>query len=207
MVEPSKPGYYASHPDKFSEYILLQVAKDKDPVRANKAKDKLLKDNGPFLIYFIGNWIEPGSPYLFTELLQEARMAFLKAVDKYDLSRDVSIRTMAKYYLLKLKESFFKTSPYVELEDCHLKEECLMEDPDAQYADLRETIKEAMTCLNPSEQAVIKCHFFEGMKSRVIATMRGISEARVSTLLKSALKKLKEYLVRNGVQPGMFNFN
>lgn len=207
MVEPSRPGYYASHPNKFGEFILLQVAKDTDPVRANKAKDKLLKDNEPFLKYFIADWITPRSQYLFSELLQGARHAFLIAVEKYDLSRDVSIRTIAKYYLLKLKETLFKKSPYVDLQEVHLKEECFQPEIGVVYGDLRDTLNEAIIQLSPVEQAVIKLHFFDGLKSRAIASSRGISEARVSAIIKSGLQKLKVYLISKGIQPGMFNFN
>jgi RNA polymerase sigma factor (sigma-70 family) len=207
MVEPSNPGYYASRPKKFSEYVLLQVAKDSDPVRANKAKDKLIKDNELFLKYFIGDWIDTGSPYIFDELLQAAREAFSTAIEKYDLSRDVSIRTVAKYHLLKLKENFFKTSPYVELKDIHLDGEYLLADPDINFSDLRETLNEAISCLNSSEQAVIKLHFFEGLKGRAIAASKGISEARVSALMKAALDKLRKHLIGKGIQPGIFNFN
>ncbi len=207
MVEPSKPGYYASHPTKYGEYVLLQVAKDPDTIKANKAKNKLLKDNEAFLTFFIGDWLEPETQYLFPELLQDARLAFLLAIDKYDLSRDVSIRTVAKFYLLKMREKFFKKLPFTELKEIHLQEECFMPDPDITYGDLRVTLSEAITCLTPTEQVVIHLHFFDGLKSRAIAAIRGISEARVSVLIKSALQKLKIYLVGRGIEPGMFNFN
>lgn len=207
MVEPSKPGYYASHPTKYGEYILLQVAKDTDATRANKARHKLVKDNEPFLTFFIGFWLEPENLYLFPELMQEARLAFLKAIDKYDLTRDVSIRTVAKYYLLKMRETFFKKTPFTELKETHLKEEFFLPDPDVIYTNLRVTLTEGVTHLTVTEQAVIQLHFFQGMRSRAIAAARGISEARVSAIIKSSLQKLKVYLVGKGVEPGMFNFN
>jgi RNA polymerase sigma factor (sigma-70 family) len=207
MVEPSKPGYYASHPKKYGEYILLQVAKDFDTKKATKAKNKLVKDNEAFLTFFIGDWLEPETQYLFPELLQEARLAFLLAIDRYNLSRDVSIRTVAKYYLLKMRESFFKKSPYTELKEIHLQEECFLPDPDVIYSDLRVTLTEAVTHLTATEQSVIQLHFFEGLKNRSIAAVRRISEARVSAVRTSALQKLKIYLVGRGIEPGLFNFN
>lgn len=207
MVKPPNPGYYASHPDKFREFILLQLAKDPDINKANKAKTRLLVENLGYLKYTIGEWISPGSHYDYEELLQDAKLAFLEAVDKYDISRDISIRTYARYYLLSLQRKFFKKSVYVELEDKHLEETCFQPDDGSAYADLRTTLQEAIGHLTNAEQEVINLHFFSGLKSRVVAIQRGCSEARVSTLLKSGLQKLKHYLMSKGIQPGMLNFN
>lgn len=207
MDEKSQPGYYASHPKKSSEFLLLQQIKSSNVEIAAKAKNKLLKDNEPFLISFIGNWLPPESRYLFPELLQGARLAFLKALDRYNPIRDISIRAFAKFFLLKLKDSFFKKISWIELTEFHLQEECLQPEIGLHYTDLRAILKEAISHLSSMEQLSIQLHFFCGMKGREIAIQRGISEPRVSALLKSGLQKMKEYLVSKGIKPGAFNFN
>jgi RNA polymerase sigma factor (sigma-70 family) len=207
MSKPIKAGYYASHPEKFYEYTLLQLSKDTDIVKANRAKERLLAENEGFLMHFIGDWVRSERRFLLSELLHEARLAFLDAVNNYDLSRDLSIRTFSRYHLLKVKANFFKKQFFEEIKEEHPNEVCFQSELGDEYIDLRDMFNEAIEHLSLAEQEVIRLHFFSGLKNRDIAARRDCSEARISALMKGALKKLKKFLMARGVKPGFFDIN
>ncbi len=203
-----KPGYYASHPKKRREYLLLQAAKDSDLAKANQAKNDLLVQNEEFLLYSICGWLNPQTSFLQSLILQDARLAFLDAIQNYDLSRDISIRTFAGYYLKKVREKLFKKKRlFDELNEQYAKEVCFQPKIAEGYRDVREVFKEAITKLTRSEQEVIHLRFYQGIKGRVISNRRGCSEARVSILIKTALRKLKISLTIKGIKPGFFDLN
>lgn len=207
MVNPPKPGYYNSHPDKFREYILLQIAKDTDIPKANHAKTRLLVENEGFLKSEIAKWIQPGSYIDFEDLLEEARLSFLAAIDNYNLQHDVSIRSYARYYLLDLQKRYFRKSRYVELKDSHLAGSYIMKDPEFRTFNLKAMLNKAILCLTTVEQQVIRLHFFKGLRKRQIAKQRGCSEARISQIVQKALPKLKGWLQKRGIEPGILELN
>lgn len=208
MAAPSKLGYYASHPKKYSEYLLLQKAKDPDIVKANQAKGDLLFQNEGFLLRAIHSWLKPQTSYLHSLILQDARLAFLKAIENYDLSRDISIRTFARYHLMKVREGLFKKKQlHEELHEQYTDEVTFQPKMKEEYRDIREVFRNAINLLNSSQREVIQLRFYHGIKGREISILRGCSEARVSFLIKSALQELKVSLVTKEIQPGFFDFN
>jgi len=207
MVYPPKSGYYISRPEKFKELLLLKVAKSSDSRKANAAKTSLILQNEGFLKSTIAKWIPKYSHHNFDSLLEEARIAFLTAVNNYNLNRDISIRTYARYHLLDLKRRFFKKSRYEELAAFHLEGDYEIRDFDQNNIDLRQILLSAIITLTPTEQQVINLHFFQGMKKCEVAKLRGCSEARICTIVKEALPKLRTHLKQSGIIPGNFNFN
>ena len=208
MAKPSKPGYYASHPRKFAEHLLLQESKNPDNVKANQAKGNLLVQNEGFIIRATHTWLNSQPSYLHTSILQDARLAFLKAIENYDLSRDISIRTFARYHLMKVREKTFKKRKlYEELHEHYADEVAFYPNYNTIYRDIREIIREAISQLTVAEREVIEFRYYKGHTGREISTFRGCSEARISALTKSALRKLKITLVEKGVKPGFFDEN
>jgi len=207
MVNLPKPGYYSSHPDRFNEYELLHVAKDSDITIANRAKARLLAMNEGYLKSVINKWVLPDSHIDFQDLLEEARISFLSAIENYDLQYDVSIRSYARYYLLELQKTYFRKSPYVELEDSHLAGPYTMENTQFRIFNLRSILDQAIQNLTTVEQQVIQLHYFKGLRKRQIAKQRGCSEARISQIVRKALPKMKKWLQQRGIEPSILELN
>lgn len=208
MVNNPKPGYYASHPTKSNEFYLLQLSKQGNAAQAQAAKNQLILQNEGFIKSFIHDWVNEGEFLDFNYLIQEARIAFLSAIECYDLTKDVSLRTYAKYYLLELKRQVFKKSKIVELKNEYCIDTCTIHNPDFKNFDLKNAIIAAVeNCLSPVEQEVVYMHFFEGMKQKQIAKTRNCSEARISTILKTSFPKLKSYLINLGIAPWVLELN
>lgn len=208
MVFKPKSGYYASHPGKSNEYYLLQLTKQRNSSQAQAAKNQLILQNEGFLKSFIQLWIEKRGYIDFNYVLSEARIAFLSAIDAYDLSKDVSIRTYARFYLLELKKQIFKKNELVELKTEHCTATSSVPNPDFKNFDLKASIIAAIeSCLSNVEQEVIYMHFFKGLKQRQIAQFRCCSEARISAIIKTALPKLRAHLIDINITPWFLEWN
>jgi RNA polymerase sigma factor (sigma-70 family) len=208
MVNAPKPGYYASHPEKSNELFLLQMSRCSHPEQSRAAKNQLIKQNEGFLKSIIRKWIPEKSCIDSHNLLEEARIAFLNAIEKYDLTRDVSIRSYAYFHLMELRRQFFKPNKFSELKEEHCGETFFLQNPDFKNFDLEKIILTAMKKkLTTVEQEVIYMHFFEGHKKRQIALQRRCSEARICNIVKNALPKLKVHLLNIGIVPGFLELN
>lgn len=208
MIKKSKPGYYSTHPQKSTELFLLRTAQGENSLQARAAKNQIILNNERFLRATISQWIGPNSSVDFDFVLQEARISFLHAIEKYDLNRDVSIRTYAKFHLMELRRSIFKASKFIELKDEHCIEKCFLDNPDFKDFDLNKTIRPIIEReLTALERDVIIMLYFDGLKKRQIAILRQCSEARICNIVKSALPKLKHYLSSIGIVPGFLELN
>ena len=208
MVNVPKPGYYASHPEKSNELFLLQMSRCGNPEQSRAAKNQLIKQNEGFLISTVQKWLPEKSFIDFDNLLGEARIGFLNAIEKYDLKRDVSIRSYANFHLMELRRQFFKPNKFSELKEEHCEETFFLQNPDFKNFNLEKIILTAMEKeLTTVEHEVIHMHFFEGHKKRQIALQRQCSEARVCTIVKNALPKLNVYLLSIGIIPGFLELN
>lgn len=210
MLDQPKRGYYATHSKKNEERQLLYLAQHGDAEESRWAKSTLILDNERFLRKMIQPWL-PYLPWIYPDdLIQDARLAFLAAIDKYDLSRDVSIRAYAKYYLLELRRTNFRkpkyrTNPLPENYEGSIH---MIPRRDFQPFDLREILIDAgHQALTTREREVIFLHFFMGMKQRDIALRNRCSPARISTLVKEALCKLKRELDRKGISLDLLEQN
>lgn len=208
MDNKSNPGYYASHPEKSNELFLLRAAKAGNTLQARAAKNQLIIDNEGFLRSTIQEWLGIKSHVDFETLLEEARITFLNAIENFDLKQDVSIRTYAIYHLKELRRQTFKKSKFVELKEEHTGEPVYIPNPDFKNFDLKKIILTAIEkTLTTLEQEIIYLHFFEGVKKRQIALERHVSEQRIGNIVKTALPKLKVYLLAMGIIPGFLELN
>ncbi|MEO8108877.1 MAG: sigma-70 family RNA polymerase sigma factor [Ginsengibacter sp.] len=208
MDKQSKPGYYIFHPEKGNELFLLRAAKASDKLHARAAKNQLIIDNEGFLRATIQEWVGLKSFIDFDYLLEEARISFFTAIEKYDLNQDVSIRTYAKFHLMELRRQTFRPTKFTEFKKEYCGETFFLPNPDFKNFDLKAIVMTALEkALTILEQEVIYMHFFEGYKKRQIALQRQCSEARVCTIVKNALPKLKVYLLSIGIVPGFLELN
>lgn len=202
-------GYYATlDADRVQEYSLLVQSKNSNIRLANRAKVELIDRNMRFLSKQVWSWVQGNPAIDFKETMFNARVAFLDAINKFDISKGVSIRAFAFYYLKKLqRETFYVKEQPIEINETHGGHEH-MPDPDFKNFSLRGSICQAFDeVLTLTEQQVMQAHYFDGKSQKTIATERGISEARISTIIKTALPKLKKYLQARGVSPGFLNLN
>lgn len=202
-------GYYVTHPEKSHEFNLLLLTKSTDAVEAQLAKNRLIVDNEGFLRSFVQKWIIKNSPYDIEFLLQEARIAFMYAIDDFDLHYGTSIRTFARYRLLDLRESLFeKKSILYSIDEL---EEILSVEPMVEEFvpfNLRNELEEAFKAvLTPLEAEVVYLHFLEGLKMKNIAMARRCSAGRISVIIQNALPKLKSYLKSKGISTGILELN
>jgi RNA polymerase sigma factor (sigma-70 family) len=210
MDKQSRPGYYASHPEKSNELFLLRAVKAGNTLHARAAKNQLIIDNEGFLCAIVQEWLGQKSFVDFETLLEEARIAFLNAIESYDLNRDVSIRTYAIYYLKELRRQAFKKTKFVELkeEDEYADKPVYIPNLDFRNFDLKKAILTAIEkALTTLEQEIIYLHFFERVKKRQIALQRNVSEQRIGSIVKTALPKLKVCLLEMGISPGFLELN
>jgi len=76
--------------------------------------------------------------------------------------------------------------------------------PDKDYEELFENfenriiLNEAIRILDDAEREVIELNFFEGVRQTEIAERLGLTKMQVSRLVKKALKKLFDYITKNG---------
>lgn len=201
LNQPGK-GYYATHPEKSEERQLLYLAQNGDTEESRLAKSELILGNERFLRKMIQPWLA-GSFWIQPDhLLQEARLAFLEAIEKYDLSKDVSIRFYARFYLLELRRTSFRENKYRPnpLPEDFEGSTSMAPRLDFQAFDLREILIDASRqALTIREREVIFLHFFMGMKQKDIALRKRCSAARISMLVREALDKLRLELDKNGI--------
>lgn len=208
MAKEPKPGYYATRPEKINELALLQLTKNLDAEVARQAKNRLIIDNEGFLRNFVAKKGLKGLAIDFEYLLEEARLAFLTAIEHYDLKKDVSIRTYARYYLLGMFKKMSREKKYTELDEEGHSELTFILNPDFRSLNLRELLFQALEkTLTVTEIDVVCLYFFEGLKKRKIARLRKCSEVRIGNIVKKALPKLKVYLTSIGVTPGFLELN
>lgn len=65
-------------------------------------------------------------------------------------------------------------------------------------------LDEAVRTLDEQEREMIEMNFYDGMSQREISEKLGLSPMQVSRTLKRALKKLSDYMTKNGGQNGDF---
>lgn len=201
-------GYYATRPDKWGELRLLQFAKATNFEQARAAQNQLIRNNEGFLRDTVANWIGKNSHVDFGTVLQDARVAFLAAIEQYDLGKDVSIRSYARYHLLEVRRQTFKKSAEVELPEDFIGGSYILNNPDFQNFNLLPIVEQAINAvLSDSEAEIITLHFFKGMRKRAIANQRGVSATWISAIIKAALLKLKSYLADLGIKPGFLELN
>lgn len=208
MRNMPKEGYYA-RPEKNHEFNLLLLTKSSDAIEAQRAKNKLIRENEGFLVSFVKNWIRKDSPYDLDYLLQEARIAFFSALEKFDLHQGKSIRTYARYHLMKLKSTLFEEPILCSVDKLSPDEEAvLFFNPEFEEFNLYSELMEALEiCLTKQEAEIVYAYFFEGITMQEISEIRGCSKPRISNVIKTALPKLKCYLKRIGIAPGLFEMN
>jgi RNA polymerase sigma factor (sigma-70 family) len=203
-----KAGYYATHPDKQEELRLLQHAKSQDSETARSAADSLLRTNEGFLKTTVWQWSQLGIEFNFDEVLAEAYEAFYKSILHFDLSHGVSIRTYSRYHLLEVRKRLQHQWRWVEFKPTHYTESCTIELPKFIVFNLSKILSDALdVCLTLIEREVIYLHYIKGMKKRMIANHRSCSEARISTIVKNALPKLRSWLVNHGIESAFFEQN
>jgi RNA polymerase sigma factor (sigma-70 family) len=201
-------GYYKTHPEKFSEFLQLQLAKSSDFEVSRSAANTLLIDNEGFLKSTLNHWVELGDRFDFDEMLAEAREAFWKAIKQYDLKFDVSIRGYARYHLMEVRKQNFKNMQWVEFKPEHEERTCTINLSRLDNLNLSSILYEAMdNCLTPIEKEVVELFYLSGIKQRKIAILRDCSEARVSQIVKTSLPKLRTYLNARGIEPSLFQEN
>lgn len=215
---PEHRGYYSARPKKSAEFSLLVDTKSADPSKVKNALCKLVDENQPFLKKFISGWITKDDPtYTYDELLQDARLAFMRAALAYDLNSGVSIRSYSKYYLLQLRRKFFKTYRKSSTELCDpirledvLKEKAI--DIHSLSAmrrlELSSLLQNAMkVVLTKVQTEILTAHYIDGRQIKTIARRRGCTERSIRKAIQIALPKLRTYLAKQGIVPGFLELN
>ena len=209
MTVLPQSGYYATQEaGRVQEYSLLVQSQSSNIRLANRAKVELIDRNMRFLSKQVWSWIQGNPAIDFKETMFNARVAFLDAINKFDITKGVSIRAFAFFYLKKLqRETFYVKEQPIEVNENHCGYEN-MPDPDFKNFSLRGALCQAFDeALTLTEQQVMQSHFFNGKSQKAVAIARGISEARVSTIIKTALPKLKKHLQSRGINPIFLNLN
>jgi RNA polymerase sigma factor (sigma-70 family) len=209
MTVLPQSGYYATQEaDRVQEYSLLVQSQSSNTRLANRAKVELIDRNMRFLSKQVWSWVQGNPAIDFKETMFNARVAFLDAINRFDITKGVSIRAFAFFYLKKLRRETF----YVKEQPIEITEELggyeNMSDPDFSNFSLRGSLCQAFDAvLTLTEQQVLQAHYFEGNSQKTVALVRCISEARVSTIIKIALPKLRKYLQARGINPGFLQLN
>lgn len=203
-----KPGYYATHPHKHHELSLLHLVLGPDRELAREAAQSLIVDNKGFLKNTLLDWSKKGYKFDFDELLREAMTTFYEAILRYDTSKDISIRTYARYHLLKLRDRFFSKQSWKALQPEHdgsFEVRLFSNEEDFHLASsLSQAVEQ---CLTPVEKEVIYLYFFKGLTKRKVGQVRGCSERRIGVVIDTALPKLKSFLLNKGIDLSHFATN
>lgn len=77
-------------------------------------------------------------------------------------------------------------------------EEAVLQAQHTEY--LRNVLADALETLNETQQAVIILKYFKGKNSSEIAKITGLTPVNVRALSARAVKKLKDYFVRNNIE-------
>lgn len=116
----------------------------------------------------------------FLELYSRAQVNSLEL----HLAADISLSTSTDQFV----EATLATDPATEVE----------------AAEVRVRLSKAIEVLGERERLVITFYFHEGLTLREIGRALGLTEGRISQILKSALSKLSEFLTGTWVDPGEF---
>lgn len=142
--------------------------------------------------------------------------SYLSTAIKWAIRNEV--RRRYKWYTLKTKnvkldeenqneirEAVYKTILSVdELADAEnptiIKDDKMTPSENAELAELRGVLKDAINKLPPREKELVESKFFRDKKLREISEEYGISQSRVSRIIQSGLNKLKKELQRQNFE-------
>ena len=210
--------------DELKKYKPLTKAKEKRLLRLSRngnlnAKNKLLEANLKFVFDIAKHYTGRGLP--ISDLISEGNMGLLKAVDKFDESRDVKFISYAVWWI---KQSITdairrnKLIPTVEI-DMTQSNDAVMEKSVADEEDEKivgvdasfsnesderrielnrlqsDTIEELLKVLNKREREIIESYYGLGMNEELtlleIGKKFNLSSERVRQIKCSSMKKLR----------------
>lgn len=178
----------------------------------------LLKQHEGWLALNANHWLRL-NPFLdFDDLMQEGRLALLRANERFDPSTGNKLLTFATICIQramgeharsfahpvkyprqrrKVRQAIQRVSfgePLYEDSTRTWAEVLAAPQPDLEYAptdDLMAILGKALKKLTPKQQAVIKARFMEGRKLREVGQELGVSRERVRQIEVKALRLLR----------------
>ena len=205
--------------EKKSATIKKFNIKDYMPLIETVVKVEIKKFNVPHLIEY-SELVNIGIQVIHT-LAKSSNMeafnsSYLSTAIKWAIRNEV--RRRYKWYTLKTKnvkldeenqneirEAVYKTILSVdELADAEnptiIKDDKMTPSENAELAELRGVLKDAINKLPPREKELVESKFFRDKKLREISEEYGISQSRVSRIIQSGLNKLKKELQRQNFE-------
>lgn len=176
----------------------------------NKLDPHHLYFENEHIINTIAHNYSNGDNYLYDDLKQEGYFAFLKTIQCYDPSRGASFSTYLYHKVQGAIKDFlkknFKQTKNINLHDlCENEAEGIFMSENIPFYEMevdildpidvemyRDKLSIAMNNLTVREKEVINKHFFIGLNVTQIAIDLEITKARVSKVIKKAIKKLSK---------------
>lgn len=134
--------------------------------------------------------------YTNEDLVQEAYLLLIKAVDKFDEQRRLRFSTFATTFIRNGIIDLFKHESYLMDKETNLSTGCELENLPEKSSPLQNAIEltDVAKILTERQYYIFYEHVVRDRTYKDIATELGISFGRVSQIYKQAQKKLKEEL-------------
>lgn len=131
-----------------------------------------------------------------TDLASDILLHIFETIDRYNSTYSFStwLYTVARNYSVDRIRK--KQIIHEDLDACNRGDENTPESIFTRNTE-QELIKEALSCLNPTDKELIFLHFYEGLKYREISGITGIPEGTVKYRMSETRKVLKKKLERS----------
>ncbi|MDD2490391.1 MAG: sigma-70 family RNA polymerase sigma factor [Bacilli bacterium] len=190
------------------QYYLSLYAKG-----SKEARKKLIEHNLRLVAFQAKKIINTGIDY--DDLINIGTIGLIKAVDKYDIEKNVKLATFAAVcienqilmYLRKNKkhnQTMSLEEPIcinndgdeLSLMDMLVSSDDIIEEEVIKKESIHEVIN-ALSLLNERRNRIIQLRYFKSMKHKDIAKIFGISQSYLSRLEQKSLKRIKDIITYN----------
>ena len=185
------PATNRAHPD-----TLLDRLREMAPGDARRAttRAQLIEWYLPMSAYLARRFGGRGEP--LADLTQVAAIGLIKAVDRYDPTRDLSfagyaIRTIVEEIKRHFRDAAGNLQAPRRLPELSAQLAAAV-DPGIDAVDRRETLRRALAALPVRERRIIGLRFVADLTQGQIAARIGVSQMHVSRLLTSSLTRLRD---------------
>jgi RNA polymerase sigma factor (sigma-70 family) len=127
----------------------------------------------------------------YDDLFSAGVLGLVDAIDKFDSGKNVKFETYASYRIRGAMIDYVRRLKIVDtvcLDDVDIKSDNLIH---LEYFDLYR----ALDLLTEQEKKTIILHYFKNVSINEISKILKVSQSRTSQIHKSALKKIKQYMM------------
>lgn len=156
------------------------------------AREKLILSYRPLVFWIAKKFRVPHQRY--QDLVQEGMMALIKAVDRFDPSRNIRFVTYGFYRIKGQMTNFLQRVEARAPLPVDDSETVTLDPFDVDSLDWRICLLDGIDCLSAREGEVIRALVLEGVRAREYADRVGMDVSNVYRIQRQALAKLRLWL-------------